>query len=285
MNIKTLLSAVVVCGVMCLPSFASAQIPKQVTDAYETLYSDMPYKTNFTGLSNVNILGIGIQTKIKGSGSQDADEDIQGTSNTTITISNKEKKGSIEKLSFAMEFRYIADENKMYFKFKKLPKEISDSISEEVRTDVWYSMSGDEMLNKLMGGSPFSDASFVAANKKYPAYVFKETDSTQKETVYAYSVNAAMIRNFLTEQARLKGETITPAAVALLGNTVAATKGTLRIDNKTDLPKRIEVRAGTTGMSSELSASYIFGKIKNITAPKKAISSNALDSLLNGNSF
>jgi hypothetical protein len=285
MNIKTLLSAVGVCAVMSLPSFASAEIPKQVTDAYETLYSDIPYKTNFTSLSNVNLLGIGIQTKIKGSGSQDADQDIGGMTNTTITLSDKQKKGSIEMISFAVEFRYIADKNKMYYKFTKLPKELSDSISEEVRTGVWYSMSGDEFLNKLMGESPFSDENFVAANKKYPAYVFKETDSTQKETVYAYSVNAAMIRNFLTEQARLKGENLTPVAIALLGNTVATTKGTLRIDNKTDLPKSIEVRAGTTGMTSEVSASYIFSKIKNITAPKKAISSNALDALLNGNKF
>ncbi len=279
MNIKTLVATIVVGVAIVLPSSASAEIPQAVTDAYEALYGGEPYKTNFTSLTTVDIFGVLMQTKMKGTGSQDADGDISGTTDVTITVSNQEKKGSKKEVAIAMEFRYMLEEEIMYFKFKKLPKELSSSLS-NIRTNVWYSQAGDENLAKLMGESPFSNENFIAANEKYPAYIFKEKGSTKKEAIYAFSVNGSMVHNFFKEQARLNGDESALPDAAFLGTLLGSTKGTLRIDAKTDLPKSMVIHLGEDTVSSDLSASYMFSRIRNVTAPTKAIESDVLDVIL-----
>ncbi len=278
---RVVLSAVLLAmSVMAAPLLASAQTPDPVVDAYEALHDGRPYKAKFTSDSSMTIFGIKLTTSLKGSGYQDSDGDLEGSADMTMGTTGSKTKGS-SKLTLNMEYKYFPQDQALYFKFKKLPKELSSKYV-TLKANTWYLSDGGESITKMIGRSQLSDENFIAANTKYPAVRFTEKSSTKKEYVYVYSIDETMLPDFLAEHARLTGgpdSSQTPLASSML----ASAKGTLRIDKKTSLLKSMTQRIGSGGaMTVDTAASFTFTGSKQVVRPTDAIRSDIADGVLGG---
>ncbi|MES2931810.1 MAG: hypothetical protein V4682_03935 [Patescibacteria group bacterium] len=261
------LASLLAFSLIALPSLASAQTPEPVRDAYEALYSDRAYKTTFTSDSSMEIIGVKIITKVNGSGYQDSNGNLEATITTTLSDPSTKKK-----FSLPIELRYFSADDAVYFRIKKLPKDLSSGFS-ELKANVWYQKDGGDKVASLMGQGEFYGEHFLNANEKYPAVRFIEKGSTKKEHVYAVSVNREMLPDFLEETARLNGKEST-SVMSFVEELLATTKGTFYVDKVSLLPKKVTIKQSKKPFLSQTEATYTFGGTKKVERPKGAIKSD-----------
>lgn len=278
---KNFIFVAFVATVLLFPAFSNAAIPEPVVDAYEVIYGgDVPYSTKFTSKTTVNILGLKINSSIKGSGSQDAHRNVEGKLTMTMNMPATLKKQ--EKTSFAMDYKYFDKDQMMFVAFTKLPKKMPDTVTSPLRLNTWYSQKGEETITKITGENPFSDETSIEANEKYPAMVFKEKGSNKKEWVYTYSVDKEMISQFLDQQAEFYDDEDAKLEMQMLSSMINSITGSIQIDKKTSRPTKTVQKVSMTGVESETIATMSYGKVKDVVRPKKAIPNDVADDLFGG---
>lgn len=258
-------------SIIIAPSLASAQTPEPVQKAYEALYGDRAYKTTFTSDSSMEIIGVKINTKVVGSGYQDSNGNLEATITTTMSDPSSKKK-----FSFPVELRYFPGDAAVYFRIKKLPKDLAPK---ELKANVWYQKEGGDKIASLMGQGELYGEQFLRANKKYPAVRFVEKGSTKKDYVYAVSVNKELLSDFLEENARLSGKGGT-STMPFVEELFATTNGTFHIDKASLLPKKVTIKQSKKPFLSQTAATYTFGGAKKVERPVGAIKSDVASSAI-----